>query len=65
MSSPSIVATFGANPNGKRVLDFFLDIIYGNLVLWVADPDVTNQIVKTNMTFSKRKLTRQALLESG
>ncbi|TPX40027.1 hypothetical protein SeLEV6574_g06845 [Synchytrium endobioticum] len=62
---PGIVATFGANSNGAQALDFFLEILYGNLLLWVADPDVTSQIVKSIMSLAKNKLTRQSLLKSA
>ncbi|TPX33725.1 hypothetical protein SmJEL517_g03402 [Synchytrium microbalum] len=61
---PTIIAAFGVNDNGSRILEVILDMIHDNLVLWVADPDVTAQIVRMLNTFPQNKMIRHSLLES-
>ncbi|RUP44505.1 hypothetical protein BC936DRAFT_149360 [Jimgerdemannia flammicorona] len=67
--SANIARAFGkpgpSDGQGPQVLDFLIDRIRSNFVLWNADPDVLVQIVRLLNSFARTPDLRNGLLQSG
>ncbi|KAI8926272.1 armadillo-type protein [Entophlyctis helioformis] len=62
--SPSILNAFGSSGGAPQALNFLLDKIQRNFVIWHAEADVVCQIVAVLDGFAANKFTRDALIQS-
>lgn len=67
--SPNIAKAFGrpgpSDGHGLRVIDFFIEQMKLNFILWNADPDVLAQLVKWLNTCGTSNNLKRGLLQSG
>lgn len=67
--SPNIAKAFGrpgpSDGQGVQIIDFFVDQIKINFVLWNADPDVLGQLVRWLHTCGTSSNLKRGLLQSG
>ncbi|KAI8985067.1 armadillo-type protein [Pilobolus umbonatus] len=66
--SPNIARAFGqpgpSDGQGEHIIDFFIQQMRLNFILWNADPDVLTQLVKWLNTFGTSRTLRKGLLNS-
>lgn len=67
--SPNIAKAFGrpgpSDGQGVHVVDFFIEQMKTNFILWNADPDVLDQLVKWLHTCGTSNNLKRGLLQSG
>ncbi|KAI8889382.1 hypothetical protein K501DRAFT_320347 [Backusella circina FSU 941] len=67
--SPSIAKAFGrpgpSDGQGMEIVDFFIEQMKINFILWNADPDVLNQLVKWLHTCGTSNNLKRGLLQSA
>lgn len=67
--SPNIAKAFGrpgpSDGQGLRIIDFFIEQMKVNFILWNADPDVLAQLVKWLDTCGTSNNLKRGLLQSG
>ena len=67
--SPHLAKAFGrpgpSDGQGLRIIDFFIEQMKLNFILWNADPDVLAQLVKWLDTCGTSNNLKRGLLQSG